>query len=65
LLVDIDDDLTCFKRHSLSFEQLPLSYLPKENIYFMLKNCPDMLTIQRYIQSVPQKSRLKELAQFA
>ena len=34
LLVDIDDDLTYYKRNSARFEQLPPSYLPKEKTYF-------------------------------
>ena len=37
LRVDIDDNLTYYKRNSLSFEQLPTSYLPEENTYFLIK----------------------------
>jgi hypothetical protein len=65
ILIDIDDDLNYFQLQFLRFEELPSSYLPQENTYFSIKDCPDFSTIQKQIQLIPRKKRLKELAPFA
>ncbi len=64
-LIDIDDNLNYYKRSTLIFEGLPTAYLPKENTYFLIKNCPDFVEIQKALSSVGRKSTLKELALMA
>jgi hypothetical protein len=61
ILMDIDDNLNYYQRSTLTFEALPPSYLPKENTYFLIKNCPDFAAIQRQMPSNTHKTRLKEL----
>jgi hypothetical protein len=65
LLIDIDDDLNYFPRHSLRFEELPPSYLPQENTYFSSKNCPDFSIIQKNIADIGHRNKVKQLAPFA
>jgi hypothetical protein len=59
--IEIDDNLQYYLRSTLSFKELPESYLPKENTYFLLKNCPDFRDIQKHIPSIRRKNTLKEL----
>ena len=64
-LIDIDNDLNYYQRSTLTFAALPPSYLPKENTYFLIKNCPDFNAIQEQISTISSKNRLKELEPFA
>jgi hypothetical protein len=64
-LIDIDDDLNYYQRIPLTFEALPISYLPKENTYFSIKNCPDFNALQTLISAVSSKNKLKELEPIA
>jgi hypothetical protein len=50
--VDIDKELNFHNCHKIEFTSIPLSYLPKENFFFDVEDCPDLKKIQAFLDKM-------------